>query len=152
MKGLIFLRDIATDDEGRTVPVVPATWTVLPEAGDWYSLWPLGREERPDVFFHAWLALNDGIRGVFAVIASDAILRALRDSSARTWTLRELRDDDSTAAQQIKAAWVDERPRLYDEEGNDLGPDPAYSPIGLYRRGMAGWDHAGDLEATEDQP
>jgi hypothetical protein len=125
-------------------PMIPASWWRTIESSRWVTIYPLGREARPDVMFHARLIMRHPSfpgRALFICTSpSAAILAHLADRIAadalswtRTWsTLAELRADATTLATQIKAAWPDERPR--DAEGQPIGT------LVAHLRRMAGLD------------
>jgi hypothetical protein len=137
---LAYIRAHATDN----APLVPVQWDRLIEDDGWATIYPLGSEARPDVFFHARLVLrhpSDPNRALF-VCTSDraAMLQHLADRIAeddlawtRTWArLPLLRADATALAVALRAAWPDERPR--DEGGNPVGARVAH-----YAR-MTGFD------------
>lgn len=135
-------------------PLIPASWRRTIEADRWASVYPLGRVERPDVFFHARLMLRHPTtptRAVFVCTGPRVVLDHLAARIAgdalpwsRTWlTIAELRDDSTQLATQMRALWPDERPL-----------DGAGEPIGTlvaHLRRMAGHE-AEAAETAEGAP
>lgn len=122
-------------------PLTPPGWDVVPEVDGWSTVYPLGREEDVDVFFHARLVARHPSmpgRAIFVCTGPRAVLDRLAGRIAadalpwtRTWlTLAALRADGSGVAAQIRALWPDERP--LDEQGQPIG-----TVVGHFRR-MAG--------------
>lgn len=108
---IVYGPGIITDTEAGPVPTVPAGWDVVYEDARWCTVWPLGRADRPAVFFHAWLAVRDAApnqaRGCWVCIGPGAIIDALKPRVARWWeTLAALRADNTAVAIGIKAAWA----------------------------------------------
>lgn len=136
MFALIALRNTVTSSiegfEDRYVPQVPQSWGIILQSGDWVTLYPNGISPN-EPFLHAKLMVLSGSVGAWVVAGESTVLRALRDSSVRTWSLRELREDDRAVATAIKEAWRDER-----------ASGSLDSRVGLYST-MAGFDLPGVL-------
>lgn len=125
-------------------PFVPATWDKVYEDNRWSTLYPLGRESRPDVCFHARLMLRNpslpqrafficiGTRSILDLLAARITVELATFPWFRTWlTLPLFRADAATIASELRAAWPDERPR--DASGTPIGV-----LVALHRR-MAGF-------------
>jgi|SRR6478609_5882287 len=132
-------------------PLVPLAWDVVPESNRWATLYPLGRDARPDVFFHARLiarASGNPQRAAFVCTGPAGVLARLATQIAadslpwtQTWaTLAALRADGGATATAIKAQWPDERPHVW--SGPPAAPvdgGPIGTLVALYAR-MAGFD------------
>lgn len=136
---LAYIRAYDTEDR----PLVPAEWGYTIETDRWTTIYPLGREARPDIWLHARLMLRHPsfpARAVFVCTGPRVVLDRLAARIAsdalvwtRTWlTLAALRADGTTIATQIKSAWPDERPR-------DASDQPIGTLVAHVRR-MAGFD------------
>lgn len=85
---------------------------LLSESGGWRTLYPLGREARPDVYLHAkqvsshpaWIFVAP-LRGTSEVYD---VLEQIRDGLATSWTLEELRADDGVTATSVRSGWTNE--------------------------------------------
>lgn len=145
---LAYIRAHATEDR----PLVPASWDVVIEADRWVTLYPAGREARPDVYFHCRLVVRDPsfatgatARAVFVCTGARAVLDRLADriaSDALPWTLTwttlaALRAQAGVVATRLRNAWPDERPRD--------GQDPP-QPIGTL---VAHWRRMADFDAED---
>lgn len=112
------------------LPLIPLSWSYTLEPDRWATIYPLGRDQ-PNVFFHARLVMRHPSfpqRAIFICTGPRVVLDRLAERIAsdglaftRTWlTLQALRDDVTTIAQQIRAAWPDERE--HDTSGIPIGP------------------------------
>lgn len=122
-------------------PLIPGSWDSVEEDNKWSTIYPLGREARPDIFFHARLIYRPtALRGVYVCVGPNVVLQNLADriaSDALAWTqtwsgVAAVRADGGANATAIKAAWPDERP---------IDPDTLL-PIGIkvmLRATMAGF-------------
>ncbi len=120
-------------------PLVPASWDVIPEDSRWCSVYPLGREARPDIYFHCRLMVRRTAttpdRGLFVCVGTPAVLQHLADRIAAdglaftlTWpSLAALRADATPAVVTLRSEYPDERPT------GDAG-----TVVRLFAR-MAGW-------------
>lgn len=83
------------------------------EDDSWISLYPRGKGENKDLFFHARLMASSGTMGAYAVRSyseeGDNILTSFASASTRAWSLDELRNDNSPVANRLRAVWKDER-------------------------------------------
>lgn len=153
MKAIVVLRPIAeqtdpdTNEVTRRYPQVPGSWDVISESDGWVTLYPLGRVERPDVFVHAWLAVESGANGAWVVSGQDSYLRQIYQSASNSWTISELRADDTQPAATIKALWKDDRER--DADGNLLRPS---EKIVAVRHTIFGFSQDADSENTTGLP
>lgn len=104
------------------------------EDAGWWSCWPLGRVERPDLFAH--LHAEGG--GTFTALGSPEALAPIAQVAAKVWPgIEALRLDASAEAATAKSAWADTRPRALDGDGKPTG-----TPIGervALRAAMAGF-------------
>ena len=102
----IVVRALVVDAESRPSPAVPVGWDVIVEAGGWCTLYPLGREARPDAWIHALLVARDGSNGAWVILGPRAIVDRIVAVAARSWTdLAALRADGGAVATRLKAAW-----------------------------------------------
>lgn len=112
---IVYGTNVVTDDAlGRAIPVVPAGGDVAYEDDGWCTWWPQGRDARPNLFAHCWLAVRDAppnqARGCWVVIGPAALIDALKPRVTRWWeTLAALRADNGAIATGIKNAWRDDR-------------------------------------------
>lgn len=134
--------------DGHMVPDVPAGWDLQCDDGRCIVIWPRGREERPHLFLRCKVVAATALKVALLVHGPDAILEAVLAATPLAWTLSELRALGTAAATQIKAAWIDDRPR--DENGDPIGPLVAMS--GGYADQAAGLNMAADAEATTSLP
>lgn len=120
MKAIIVVRAFDPDTNG---PVVPGGWDLVQEDRGWWSIHPLGRTARPDVFVHALRLRSDPDTwleyagfGAFVVAGEVAYLSAIKSASAHAYTYAEVRAggdpvtnfirnnvDSSDAAARLKA-------------------------------------------------
>jgi len=99
-----------TDTGAGLRPNVPGGWDWEIAANGWVTLWPLGRDARPDVFAHACLVVRDSgdpTRGLWVLVGPRAMLDQIESAgSVRTWrSLPLLRADNGAVATAIKAQW-----------------------------------------------
>lgn len=146
MSAVICLANLGTDAEGNTIPVVPSSWDLGIEASGWISVYPLGREARPDIWFFARLMASDAGEGAFIAVGPAAVIRELTTRVSQSWTIADLRADNGAVATAIKAAWKDERPR--DELGNVVAGSELVTLYGS----PAGYGAHDDLESTSTVP
>ena len=110
---IVLVRRESTDS---IAPLVPAAWDIIHEADGWFSVYPLGRQER-DVFFHMRHMMSHPTfaRAVYVCVGHPHILSRLADRIAedglnwtRAWAnLPELRADGTAVAVAVKQAWRD---------------------------------------------
>lgn len=111
---IVYIRKQVNSD----APVVPASWTIIPESDNWFSIFPRGREEFPNVYFHMkHMVSHDTLpRAAYVCVGTPVILQRLADMISsdglawtRTWNnLVELRADGTALALALKAAWRDQ--------------------------------------------
>lgn len=136
---------IRAEPEPLDVPRVPALWSVIVEGGRWATVFPLGRPEQPDIWFHARLVFRKAAapqRALFVCTGRAAVLNRLAARIAadglawtRTWSgLVAFRADAEASVVALRAEWPDER--LLDEDGDLIG-----LPLSIvHRHRMAGFD------------
>lgn len=134
----------------ESAPVAPPAWDVVEERDGWSTVYPLGREARPDAFFHARLVGRTAPqRGIYVVLGPRPLLdmidaRIAADALpwSRSWLgLAAMRADTSPLAVAARAAVVDDRP-LTVTSAQGVEPVTYGAPIGVrvaLRSGMAGF-------------
>lgn len=117
---------------GQKVPKVPAGWTVIPESGEWSTLYPNYPDSR---FIHARCCAVSGANALFALFGPRAWLDQIAAIVTYSWpSIAALRADNGTVATQIKAAWLDDR--LRDQNGTLINGS---EPVQMLRHRMAGF-------------
>ena len=90
----------------------PVEWTVIQEDNSWFTLYPQGRENNPEIYLHACELAASGTRVAFVVCAPtpamEARITALASASTNAWTLVELKADNSILATKLKQVWRDQ--------------------------------------------
>jgi hypothetical protein len=102
--------------DSSNAPLIPPSWEITEEADGWFSVYPLGRENK-DIFLHFRHMMSHPTlpRAVYVCFAPqhvvDRLAQRISDdglSWTRTWgDLAELRADNTAVATSIKQAWRD---------------------------------------------
>lgn len=123
----------------------PSAETVSEDSG-WITLYPLGRENSPDVYLHVRQMAAAGGRQALVVCAPTPQLGARLTEAAtgatNAWTLRSLRADVRPRAMALKALWRDAR-----RDGETL---EILEPVALVGS-MAGYGYPQLAEAEEGE-
>ena len=109
-------------------PRVPAGWDVVPECFGFASLYPNGRG---GIVVHSLCAAVSGANGLFVLFGPRAALDKIAAIVANSWpSVANLRADTGAVAQQVKAAWPDDRSEAQISNGD---------PVVAIRSRMAGF-------------